>query len=73
MMKDKISEVAQGEEGDHSEEWLKYFSQVVGTKTPATLEAVAEEKHTIKMLTPWEMELEMLEDWLNNLEIVYDC
>jgi hypothetical protein len=25
------------------------------------------------MLTPWEMELEMLEDWLNHLEPVDDC
>jgi hypothetical protein len=73
MMKEKISEFSQGEEGEHSEEWLKYFSQVAGTKTPVALEAVAEEEHTIKMLTPWDMELEMLEDWLNNLEPVDDC
>jgi hypothetical protein len=25
-----------------------------------------EEEHTIDMLTPWEKELEMLEDWFNN-------
>jgi hypothetical protein len=25
------------------------------------------------MLTPWEKELEMLEDWLNNPEPVDDC
>ena len=25
------------------------------------------------MLTPWEMELEMLEDWLNHPEPVDDC
>jgi hypothetical protein len=25
-----------------------------------------EEEHTVKMLTPWEKELEVLEDWLNN-------
>jgi hypothetical protein len=24
--------------------------------------------YAVKMLTPWEKELEMLEDWLNNLE-----
>ena len=32
----------------------------------------AEEEHTNKMLTPWEMELDMLEDWLNHPELVYD-
>jgi hypothetical protein len=31
-----------------------------------------EEEHTVKMLTPWEKELEMLEDWLNNPELVDD-
>jgi hypothetical protein len=29
---------------------------------------VEEEEHTVKMLTPWEKELEMLEDWLNDPE-----
>jgi hypothetical protein len=37
------------------------------------MEAIAEEEHADKMLTPWEMELEMLEDWLNNPEQVDDC
>jgi len=32
-----------------------------------------EEENTIKMLTPWEKELEMLEDWLNHPEPVNDC
>jgi hypothetical protein len=32
-----------------------------------------EEEHIVKMLTPWEKELEMLEDWLNNPEPVDDC
>jgi hypothetical protein len=32
-----------------------------------------EEEHADKMLTPWEMELEMLEDWLNHPEPVDDC
>jgi hypothetical protein len=31
-----------------------------------------EEEHTVKMLTPWEKELEMLEDWLNHLEPLDD-
>jgi hypothetical protein len=42
MMKEQISEAAQGKE----------------------------EEHTVKMLTPWEKELEMLEDWLNHPEPV---
>jgi hypothetical protein len=32
----------------------------------------AKEEHVDKMLAPWELELEMSEDWLNNLELVYD-
>jgi hypothetical protein len=32
-----------------------------------------EEEHADKMLTPWEKELEMLEDWLKNTEPVDDC
>jgi len=32
-----------------------------------------EEENIIDMLTPWEKELEVLEDWLNNLEPVDDC
>ena len=32
-----------------------------------------EEEHIVEMLTPWEMELEMLEDWLNHPEPVDDC
>jgi hypothetical protein len=32
-----------------------------------------EEEHADKMLTPWEKELEMLEDWLKNPEPVDDC
>jgi hypothetical protein len=31
-----------------------------------------EEEHAVKMFTPWEKELEMLEDWLNNPEPVDD-
>jgi hypothetical protein len=63
---------AEGEEDEHSEEWLKDFSQVAETKTPATLKLRTEEEHADKMLTPWEMELEMLEDWLNHPELVDD-
>ena len=32
-----------------------------------------EEEHTVEMLTPWEKELEMIEDWLNNPEPVDVC
>jgi hypothetical protein len=32
-----------------------------------------EKEHAVNMLTPWEKELEMLEDWLNNPEPVDDC
>jgi hypothetical protein len=46
---------------------------VAETKTPAALKMTAKEEHADKMLTPWEMELEMLEDWLNHPEPVDDC
>jgi hypothetical protein len=32
-----------------------------------------EEEHTVEMLTQWEIELRMLEDWLDNLEPTDDC
>jgi hypothetical protein len=41
--------------------------------TPATLKLIVEEEHEDKILTPWEKELEMLEDWLKNPEPVDDC
>jgi hypothetical protein len=34
---------------------------------------IKEEEHGYKMLTPWEKELEMMEDWLNHPEPVDDC
>jgi hypothetical protein len=37
------------------------------------ISAPTEEEHANEMLTPWEMELEMLEDWLNNPEPVNGC
>jgi hypothetical protein len=51
---------------------LKIFSQEAEQGITTTLEVVAEEDHADKMLTPWEKELEMLEDWLNHLEPVDD-
>jgi hypothetical protein len=32
-----------------------------------------EEEHPVVSLTQWEMELNMLEDWLDSLEPKYDC
>jgi hypothetical protein len=52
---------------------LKIFSQEAEQEITTALEAAAKEEHEDKMLTPWEMELEMLEDWLNHLEPVDDC
>jgi hypothetical protein len=37
------------------------------------ISALVDEEHAYMMLTPWEMELEMLEDWLNHPEPVDDC
>ena len=36
------------------------------------MKLTAKEEHADKMLTPWEMELEILEDWLNHPELVDD-
>jgi hypothetical protein len=30
--------------------------------------SIEEEEHTDKVVTPWEMDMEMMEDWLNNPE-----
>jgi hypothetical protein len=63
------------EEGkENSEEWHHSFSQEAETKKIATtLKLTTEEEHADEVLTPWEMELDMLEDWLNNLEMMNDC
>jgi hypothetical protein len=72
---------AREEDDEHSEEWLNIFSQeaektAIGEVAEAGEEEVlaldlaaneAEEKAG-RSITPWEMELEMLEDWLNNPE-----
>ena len=52
---------------------LKIFSQEAEQEITTALEAATKEENEDKMLTPWEMELEMLEDWLNHLEPVDDC
>jgi hypothetical protein len=64
------------EENEHSEEWLNTFSQEVEKKEVVALKLTAEEEveeQVDRFLTPWEMELEILEDWLNNLEPAGDC
>jgi hypothetical protein len=67
-------------ESEHSEEWLSIFSRE--DEKTATWEVAEEEKEVValklaakeakeqadRIITPWEMELEMLEDWLNNPE-----
>jgi hypothetical protein len=59
------------EEDEHSEEWLNNFGQGdEKKKTPALKLAAKEAKERAgRFITPWEMELEMLEDWLNNPEL----
>jgi hypothetical protein len=46
---------------------------IEGEEEQTLMFAPTEEEHANKMLTPWEKELEMLEDWMNNLELVDDC
>ena len=57
---------------EHSAEMLKIFSQEAEQDITIALEVVVEEEHADKMLTPWEMELEMIEDWLNHPKLVYE-
>jgi DNA replication protein DnaD len=58
------------EENEHSEEWLNDFSQGAEKKEAVALKLAAKEakEQAGRFITPWEMELEMLEDWLNNPE-----
>jgi hypothetical protein len=44
MMKEKISEASQGEEEEHSTEWLKIFSQEAETEMTVALELAEEEE-----------------------------
>jgi len=69
----QTSEPDPAEEGEHSAEMIEIFSQKVEQGVTTALEVVAEEEHADKMLTPWDMELEMLEDWLNHPEPIDDC
>jgi hypothetical protein len=72
---EQMSEASQADEKEHSEEWLEIFIQEAEGETTAALKLTAreEEEHVDKMLTPWEKELEMLEDWLNHPELVDEC
>jgi hypothetical protein len=59
---------ADEEENERSEEWLNDFGQGDKKKEVVALKlAVKEAKERVgRFITPWEMDLEMLEDWLNN-------
>jgi hypothetical protein len=66
---EQVLEAAQeGKESEHSEEWLNNFSQGDKKKEVVALKLAAKEakEQAGRFTTPWEMELEMLEDWLNN-------
>jgi hypothetical protein len=67
---EQMLETAQEEENEHSKEWLNSFSQ--GAEETAALKLTAEKEQADRLITPWEMELEILEDWLNNPEPVSD-
>jgi hypothetical protein len=54
------------EENEHSEECLNIFSQEAERAVALELAAKEAKEQAGKVITPWEMELEMLEDWLNN-------
>jgi hypothetical protein len=57
------------EEDENSEGWLISFSQGAEEKEAVALKLTAREaeEQADKVITPWEMELAMLEDWMNNL------
>jgi hypothetical protein len=69
----QTSEPDPAEEEENSTEMLKIFNQEAEQGITTALEVVAEEEHVDKMLTPWEMDLEMLEDWLKHPKPVDDC
>jgi hypothetical protein len=61
---EQIPEATQEEGKEHSEGWLDSFSQEAEKETVVALKLTTKEEHGGKIITPWEMELEMLEDWL---------
>jgi hypothetical protein len=64
-----VEEEAEGE-SEHSEECLNIFNRGAEKQEVVALKLAAKEVKEGKdrIITPWEMELEMLEDWLNNQE-----
>jgi hypothetical protein len=73
---EKISEASQEEtEDEHYEECFNTFNQEAEKKETTTLNLAAEEveEQADRLITPWDMELEILEDWLNNTEPAGDC
>jgi hypothetical protein len=61
-------------EEENSVELLEIFSQDAEQEVTGVLEVVEiEEEHAVNMLTPWDKDLKMLEDWLNHIEPVNDC
>jgi hypothetical protein len=62
-------EVAQAKrEDEHSEECFNAFNQEPEEAVALKLAVEEVEEQVGRLITPWEMELEMLEDWLNNSE-----
>jgi hypothetical protein len=45
---------------ENSEEWLNIFSQEDEKETTAALKLIVGEEHGDKLITPWDMDLEML-------------
>jgi hypothetical protein len=62
------AQAEEGKESEHSEECLSIFSQGAEKQEAVALKLAAKEakEQANKIITPWEMELEMMEDWLNN-------
>jgi hypothetical protein len=65
------AEEADEEENERSEEWLNDFGQGAEKREAVALKLVVKEveEKADRVITPWEMELEMLEYWLNNPEL----
>jgi hypothetical protein len=67
-LKQTLGAAQEEKENEHSEEWLNAFSQEAEEAAALKLAAEEAEEQADKLITPWEMELQMLEDWLNNPE-----
>jgi hypothetical protein len=64
----KTAQAEMKEENERSEEQLNSFSQRAESAVALELTAEEAKEQAGRFITPWEMELEMLEDWLNNPE-----